>query len=329
MIRRVLMIAAALALPLSGVQAACSGADLRTTLTSDEREKLSQTLEATVYTTGNHWRAERDGQVIHLIGTMHLDDPRHDGPADRLRPVIETAGLILVETDAAGPEILQDMLAQRPEALILPGTSLPEHLSEADWAKVTAAARTKGLPPFMVSRFQPWYLSTVLSTPTCAQDPKALANGLDQRLMAMARAAQVPVAPLEDVNTVFTQLSEVPLDTQLRMLTATIASTASPVDLLATTTAAYFDEAHAESWIIAQLLAERSGQFPPEIVNQDGALVTTAILTQRNRNWIPVILSHLDRQPLVAAFGAAHLFGDQGVLQLLEDEGFALTRLPF
>ena len=30
-----------------------------------------------------------------------------------------------------------------------------------------------------------------------------------------------------------------------------------------------------------------------------------------------------------AAFGALHLSGSQGVLQLLENEGFTLERLPF
>ena len=62
-----------------------------------ERDRLDAELDAMPYATGNHWRAEKDGEVIHLIGTMHLSDPRLDGPVDRLRPVIAEAGALLLE----------------------------------------------------------------------------------------------------------------------------------------------------------------------------------------------------------------------------------------
>lgn len=44
-----------------------------------------------------------------------------------------------------------------------------------------------------------------------------------------------------------------------------------------------------------------------------------------------MILEALDRTEgvVVAAFGAGHLSGDLGVLQLLQDEGFTLEVLPF
>jgi len=56
-----------------------------------------------------------------------------------------------------------------------------------------------------------------------------------------------------------------------------------------------------------------------------------ALLAQRNRDWMPVILkaAATTEGPVIAAFGAAHLPGAEGVAQLLEDEGFTLTREPF
>lgn len=311
------------------VQAACTGTDLRASLTDTERRSLADQVQDIPYGQGNHWTATRGDQVIHLIGTMHLDDPRHDGPETRLRPLIQSAGRLLVETDAGSAEALQDLLSQSPELLILQGTSLPNELPEDDWQAVTAAARAIGLPPFMVSRFQPWYLSALLSTPPCAQDAAAMSNGLDKRLMAAARTAGVPVSPLEGFRTVFARLADIPLNTQMRLLLATLRSPERPVDLLATTTAAYFDENAAESWAMAQILSLRGGAIAHADLTRDSALLNDALLTQRNRAWIPVILSHLGDQPLVVAFGAAHLIGEQGVPQLLADQGFTLTRQPF
>lgn len=70
------------------VQASCSGTDLRSGLTAAQRQELTDSVEATPYAAGNHWRAERGGQIIHLVGTLHLDDPRLKAPFGRLAPLV-------------------------------------------------------------------------------------------------------------------------------------------------------------------------------------------------------------------------------------------------
>ena len=54
-----------------------------------------------------------------------------------------------------------------------------------------------------------------------------------------------------------------------------------------------------------------------------------ALMVQRNQDWIPVLTRAAADGPVLAAFGALHLSGDQGVLALLQAEGFTLERLPF
>ncbi len=51
------------------------------------------------------------------------------------------------------------------------------------------------------------------------------------------------------------------------------------------------------------------------------------LLIDRNRNWIPVIeQSAATHDRIFVGFGAAHLFGDDGVLALLQNNGWAVTR---
>ena len=54
-----------------------------------------------------------------------------------------------------------------------------------------------------------------------------------------------------------------------------------------------------------------------------------AVMDGRNRKWIPVLTDAAREGPVLAAFGALHLSGDEGVLALLQAEGFALERLEF
>ena len=47
----------------------------------------------------------------------------------------------------------------------------------------------------------------------------------------------------------------------------------------------------------------------------------------RNRAWIPVLTGAASKGPVFAAFGALHLSGQDGVLNLLQREGFTLEEL--
>jgi uncharacterized protein len=69
--------------------------------------------------------------------------------------------------------------------------------------------------------------------------------------------------------------------------------------------------------------------YTPARVDREFATMETAMMTTRNRAWIPVIEAAATRGHTLAAFGALHLSGDQGVLALLKAKGFTLERLPF
>lgn len=49
------------------------------------------------------------------------------------------------------------------------------------------------------------------------------------------------------------------------------------------------------------------------------------LLTNRNKNWISKIRNYAAQKPSIFAVGAAHLPGENGVLKLLEKEGYTIT----
>lgn len=50
-------------------------------------------------------------------------------------------------------------------------------------------------------------------------------------------------------------------------------------------------------------------------------------LDERNQNWIPIIEKHIQSKPSFIAVGAAHLAGEQGVIQLLRNQGFTVKAI--
>lgn len=309
--------------------AQCDGTDLRTTLTPSEQKALRAAVADTPYPAGTLWRAQRGDAVIHLIGTIHLDDPRLEPRVTALRGLVENAATLLLEIAPADEARLQAELTGNPEMLLLTEATLPELMEEDAWQALSQAVSARGIPPFMAAKFQPWYLSMLLGIPACAMADVSEKNGLDARLADLANAAGVPMASLEPFDTIFKAFGGAPLDEQIAMIESTLVAPNVSEDMFATVLAGYFSENTAESWELSKLLARRYSTVSAEESNAMFAEMEEMLLTARNRAWMPVILEAAGPQPIVVAAGAGHLPGEAGLLNLLAQEGFALTRIPY
>lgn len=320
----------ALGAPLHA-QAQCHGDDLRTTLTPDHDTAIETGLADMPYPVGNHWMAEKDGEIIHLIGTVHLDDPRLDGPYTRLRPVIQNAGLLMLEMTAHEEATLMDALKTRADLLILTQGSVPQYMSDENWTMLSAALQDRGLPAMLAAKMQPWYLSMLLAIPTCLKEALNDRQGLDTRLESLAKTNGIATRSLEPYDTVFKAFGDIPVEVQIDMVLSALVDEATGDDLFETVLAGYFDEAHGEMQLVMEVLTPQLSPLTEAENQVVFDTMTQKLITARNQAWIPEILQATTEtdKPVVAAFGAAHLPGPDGVLKLLEDQGFTLTRQQF
>ena len=97
------------------VQASCEGRDLKADLTPAARAELEQALEGVPYPDGNHWIATKGDTVLHLIGTLHLNDPRMDAIVERLTPTLGQADAFYFEVTRGRDGRLGTGTGPRPE----------------------------------------------------------------------------------------------------------------------------------------------------------------------------------------------------------------------
>lgn len=321
---------ALLALPLlpAAAAAACTGSDLIAALPDAERATLEAAADAVPYARGNLWRAERDGQVIEIAGTYHLNDPRLAPVVAGLAPYLARASLLLVEAGPQEEAALKARIAQEPSLVInTDGPTLPEALPPEVWQQLAEAAEERGIPAFMAAKFRPWYLSMMLSVPPCALGEMTTPAGLDRQLIDRAAAAGIPVQALEPYDTIFHIFDRLPQEDQLAMVTATLATEEGSEDMSATLAARYFA---GESRIIWEFMRSETLKLPgqtPEQVAREFDTMEEAMMTARNRSWIPVIEAAAAKGPVLVAFGALHLSGKAGVLNLLAQDGWVITPL--
>lgn len=316
-----------LALPAG---ADCVGQNLFDTMLESKRAAMAARADAVPFAKGNYWRAVKDGQEITLIGTYHMDDSRHDATMERLTPALDAAKVVLVE---AGPEemaALQARLGKDPSLMVITdGPTLPEQLSPEVWDTLADAMRARGVPPFMAAKMQPWYLSMLLSIPPCALEAMGEDRGLDARVIEAAAARGLPVKALEPYDTIFGIFGDMPKADQLSMITASLALEGQSEDLSVTMADTYFAEEPRLIWEFSRENALALEGYTPERVEQEFAVMEEAMMTRRNQAWIPVLTAADDEGPVLAAFGALHLSGAQGVLALLQAEGYTIERLSF
>jgi uncharacterized protein YbaP (TraB family) len=277
------------------------------------------------YPSGNFWTATKGASSLTIIGTYHLNDDRHTRIVDAMAPFVTASATLLVEGGPEEHKAMMQHMAENPSVMtITEGPTLLETLPDDLWQDLSGAMAERGIPGFMAAKFQPWYVSIMLAIPPCAMGEMAVPNGLDQQLIDVALAANVPIAALEPFDTLFTLFEGATKQEQIAMIEQSLAMEPVILDYSVTMADAYFD---GESRVIWELTRHTSYQLPGytrERVDAELAKMEEVLMVKRNRAWIPVIEEAAKKGPLVVAFGALHLSGDEGVLNLLAKAGWTV-----
>lgn len=312
--------------------AACDGEDLFLALPQKDRAALRAAAAAQPHPEGLTWRATRGADLVHLVGTMHFHEPRHQATFDRIAPWLDAAAVVLLELGDGDEARLQAEITANPSlAFIMEGPTLPELLPQADWDRLRAAFAERGVPGFMAAKMRPWMAMLSLGLTKCVlEDVSAGRPGLDQMIAAAAAAQGKPARALEPYDTAMRLFESYSQDEMLQFLRLFLQIEGyDPDSQHVTLVEAYFREEIRVIWeySIAQSLAQPQGMTEAEI-RAEYVRLEQALIAQRNRAWIPRILTALQEGPVLVAAGALHLPGDVGVLALLEAEGFTVERVP-
>ncbi|MBE0413644.1 TraB/GumN family protein [Yoonia sp.] len=310
--------------------AECTDTSYVDRLSPGQTSALAAAVADMPYAQGLIWRARKGDQIITLAGTMHVYDPRLEPIRDQLRPDVTTADLILLEATPAEERQLQDLMTTQPDVLfITDGPTLPELLDEPTWQLIADAVRDRNIPAFLAAKMQPWYLSMVLSIPACLSNDMMAGNlGLDAMIIEDAMAADVPMQALEPYTTLFDIFQNDPIDEQIAMLRVALGAPDLQDEIFVATLDSYFARDVGRLWELSRIaIADVPGLTQAEATRLF-AESEKALLIDRNLAWIPVIDAALAQHDnIVVAVGAAHLVGAYGLPQLLENDGWALTRL--
>jgi uncharacterized protein YbaP (TraB family) len=267
------------------------------------------------FSEGLLWRVSRSGvRPSYVFGTIHVADPRVlDVPEPVGRALLQSR-YYYVESFQAEREAARFFEAARFED----GRRLEPLIGAQAYAQVAEILRAREVPEDVIARVKPW--AALINLTMTPEDYEKVT--LDQRLLELARENGLRVLDLESIEEQISAFDKIPLETQVKLLRHALAHRDELAALL---------EPTIEAWLRRDLAgihagAGRIGKRFPEMAEHYRMLSRTVV---EDRS---VLMAHRLLMPLregraFVAVGADHLYGADGILAMIERQGYRVERI--
>ena len=312
----------------SAAAPACGGIDLVARMRQEAPQSYAR-LQSEAATIANGqgllWRVEKAGaQPSYLFGTIHITDERVTKLAPPVRAALEAAGSVAVESVEALDRVAmqENLQTYKPLMFFQDGRSLAQHLSEDRRAALDEALKSLGGKIEALGAAKPWVVAATLAAPPCETARQAELPVVDQIVADRAEQAGLPLVSLESVEEQLSAFDAIPLDLQAEYLIASVRLFPRLEDLYSTMTELYVQRRIASIEALSRILSEQAGisevgydAFNDSLVERRNAVILTRAL--------PLI----DKGKAFIAVGALHLIDDKGLVALLREKGYKVTRV--
>ena len=241
-----------------------------------------------------------------LFGTIHALPAPAAWRTPKVEAALAASGELMVEiadlNDKAAVHAEFQRLAKDDHQ-----PPLAARLSPADARALAVLEARLGVAPAMLDRDKSWAAALVL-----ANEGAPASNGIDQALLADNR---LPLRELEGAAAQFGVFDALPEAAQRRMLAEVVEGAGSDAEA----------RRNSAAWLRGDMGAIESETHHGLLAD---AALRDALYVRRNRAWAPKIASEINarRRPFVAV-GAAHMAGAEGLVAMLQAQGFTVRRV--
>jgi len=242
----------------------------------------------------------------YLFGTIHMTcDASLD---DNIKMALDNTSLLVLELDMDDPKMQTEMMKG---IYMKDGKTIKDLVNEEEYQLLEAFLKEEiGMPITMVGNIKPFFLTAMMY-------PKLLnctVQSFENELMKVAHEQEEEVLGLETIEEQLNVFEAIPYEDQV-------------TDLLrsAKDNMAYDKETFQK---MLELYDAKDLEGLNTMMMEDENLSTTkhkdVMLDNRNENWIEKIEDFSKKQPTFFGVGAAHLPGDNGVINLLRKKGYTV-----
>jgi uncharacterized protein YbaP (TraB family) len=260
------------------------------------------------------WSIEGKTNTVYLLGSVHFLRPTDELPK-KLHEAYADAERLLMEIDMDDLDPAEAQAATLELGLLPEGETLESHIGAADYAKVSAFARSLGFEPALLNRFRPWLAAITLTQLKLMRMGFNASAGIEQRFVALAAEDKKEISGLETLREQLEMLANLPAQSQREFLLYTVEDTQRISQEIDELVSAWHS---GDTKRLAKVLAEGFDLYPD---------LYRPLTVERNRKWIAPIEALLDDEDdYLVIVGALHLVGDDSLIELLEKRGHRVVR---
>jgi uncharacterized protein len=267
----------------------------------------------TSFSRGLLWKVQaKGGRASYLFGTMHSDDDRVLALPAAVKNAFDNAPTFAVEVvgdDASVRKFLNSMVTREPQ--------LPALLGDEDYARVDHLLAEHGIPSEARPRLKPWAAMVTLLQPR-----GATGMVLDRVLLHDAKQRHKRIRALESVEEQIIAFDGMAQESQVRLLHEVAKRYPDIQQSVGPLIEAYLARDLAMLWRLN--VETMAGDSEAQADNQ---MFFNRILFDRNERFAHRLAPLLRSGNAFVAFGALHLYGERGVLTLLQQRGFKVQRV--
>jgi uncharacterized protein YbaP (TraB family) len=255
---------------------------------------------------------EKNSDTSHLFGTMHMIESDFYIFPNQLKILVENSDAIVMELPGLPSpyEMLKYVVLKNDTLWNYFGAGQEDSLMT--WIEEFTDYE-RSMVKNVFSKMKPFALIQL----TTASQFEGKVESYEMDLTEIAKTGSIQIIGLETIADQMKIFDDMSIEEQIEMLMATVRDPDAEKDLLKLMQSTYYSQEIDEIY---------------ELIHEEGGTIAEkedAFLTNRNKNWIETFKNILPDSKLFIAVGAGHLGGPEGVIRLLQKEGYTLTPIRF
>lgn len=278
---------------------------LLTMLSCDE--KKAGTQASSIF-----WKIEYDGKTSWLFGTMHVPSPIFEKMPEAVKAAIANSEIFFSEIELDGKsqmEVMRSMLLPENESLEL-------KIGKFRFEKLKAVT-DKFMPPVsyeQLNKQKIWAATLYIAWPRTS----AGTAPVDILLYEEAKTAGCKTAGIESPQEQIAPLDAFTETEQIQLLEESIEEAEGNYKLLNSLMDKYIAQ---DLNGMAEEFFSKTSCYSPQLKEK----FINSLLIGRNKLFIERLMPEIRKNKVFIAVGAAHLIGEEGLVSILEKEGFRVT----
>ena len=256
-----------------------------------------------------------NGTTLYLGGTIHMLKKSDFPLPTQYDSVYKKANVLYFETDVSDMQTKDGQAKMLQDMMYQDGKTLKTELSKKTFASLEKTCKENSLPIALLQKMKP---SAAIIALTVIKMMKMgyIENGVDAHFETIAKKDKKPIKYLESVEFQLDLMTNIGGDDEDKFVLNSI----KDIDNME----ADF-EVMKKAWIEGD---EKNIQIQAIEMKNEYPEMYKSLLTERNKNWMEKIIPMLSTEEVeLILVGALHLYGEDGLLKLLKEQGFEIEQL--